>query len=125
MGETDGGGRTGGFSFTAGVKGGSICEVSVLLTRMGDDDGGAKRERPFVGLSYEEPRSLAISSSARPRFILGWSASEVNKRCGRSADDSSDEKYPLSSIDAYLRLCDRVLEDVGKRGTGGGVSCRF
>ena len=81
LGETDGGGRTGGFSFTAGVRGGSICEVSFLeLTRIGDDDAAAKSDLFFVGLSYDEPRNLAISSSARPRLILGLSASEVSNR---------------------------------------------
>lgn len=126
FGDTDGGGRTGAFSFTAGVRGGSICEMSFLagLRRRGDDEGGANIARPrlCVGLSYEEPRSRAISSSARPRLILGRSASEPIIRWGRRAEESKEEKYPLSSMEANLRLCERDLEDDGKRGTGGGVS---
>lgn len=79
---------------------------------------------PLLGLSYEEPRRRAISSSARPRLILGRSASDVSNRLtpfGLIAEDSSDEKYPLSSMDANFRLCDLVCDEHGKRGTGGGV----
>jgi hypothetical protein len=68
----------------AGVKGGSIWEFSFLLPRLirnGDDEGGMKEERgALVGLSYEDPRRRAISSSARPRLILGRSASDVRSR---------------------------------------------
>lgn len=60
--------------------------------RNGDDEPGANVAGLFVGLSYEEPRSRAISSSARPRLILGRSASEVKSRLGLEADESRDEK---------------------------------
>ena len=95
LGETDGGGRVGGFSLMAGVKGGSIWYVSFLFirpTRNGDDEGGMNEVRgPLVGLSYEDPRKRAISSSARPRFILGRSASEVSSRRDRMAEESREE----------------------------------
>ena len=55
FGETDGGGRVGGFSLRAGVRGGNIWEVSFLLfrpIRNGDDEGGINAVRgPLVGLS--------------------------------------------------------------------------
>ena len=58
--------------------------------------------------------------------MMGCSVSEVSKRRGpRRAEESRDEKYPLSSIEAYLRLRERVLEEEEKRGTGGGVSFCF
>lgn len=97
FGETDGGGLGGGASLTAGVNGGSICPESwPAVWRRGDDDCGAKplQDRPLEGLSYEEARNRAISSSARPRLMRGRSASEVNSRpfcLDRRTDDSRDE----------------------------------
>jgi hypothetical protein len=93
FGDIDGGARVGGFRLTAGVRGGIMDEDSFSPRRNGDDEGGANNARgPLVGLSYEEPRSRAISSSARPRLILGPSASEGRRRCGLSAEESKDEK---------------------------------
>lgn len=71
-------------------------------------------ERDLVGLNGEEPRSRAISSSARPLLILGLSASDVSRRAfwlGRMAEDSRDEMYPLSSMEANLRLVERVMDE--------------
>ena len=95
----DGGGLGGRLNLTPGVRGGSISELSKC--RSGEDEisdgvGCLKKERPLVGLmSWEEERILAISSSARPRLILGLSAlrsiSLELAHC-RDADDSREEK---------------------------------
>ncbi len=85
------------------MRGGSIWAASLRRPwRRGDEEGGTPplRGRLLVGLSYDEARMRAISSSARNepparlRLALGRSASEVSSRAfwlERRTDDSSDE----------------------------------
>ena len=79
---------------TPGVIG--ACDVAVeAVWRNGDEDTKMEGlERVLDGLSYDELRILASSSSARPRLLIGCSESISEVRYGRGlriADDSIDE----------------------------------
>lgn len=79
-------------------------------------------------MSCEDERIRAISSSARPRLILDLStfnSGSLGFPRGREAEESKEEKYPLSSIAAILRFLDlKLLEGSLKSSAGDGVSSR-
>ena len=86
-------------NFTAGVRGGSIKDVS--NDRRGEEEirdgvGCFMKVRFLLGLiSWDEDRIRAISSSARPRLIfgrLGSSLGSFGSGHGRVAEESIDEK---------------------------------
>lgn len=68
-------GRAGFLKTTAGVSGPRVVANSKGLN--GDEEGKLptldNTGPALLGLSYEDPRMRAISSSARPRFRLGCS----------------------------------------------------
>ena len=98
LGEIDAGGFAGSLNLTAGVRGGSINELSKW--RSGEEDTSDcdcfSAARPLLGLrSWDEDRIRAISSSARPRLILGLSAvmsGSAGFAKGRFAEESKEEK---------------------------------